>query len=472
MKSLTLFTLVLSTTLTACGGSSGEQVAGIDARGNPQPTAVVSRGTIAGFGSIIVNGVRYDTTNATIDADGSPGTQANLKVGQVVTVRGSLNDDSQTGVANSVTFADLVEGPISAIDAIAGTITVLGQLVIVDADTSFDDSISPASIDGLAVNDIVEVSGFFFANGSISATRIEDKPAGSEFEVTGQISNLTATTFQLNSLVVDYSGAQIDDFPGGSPQEGQLVEAKGTTFGGAGELMATRVEFKGNDLSADDGDQVEVEGFITRFVSATDFDVEGIPVTTTGATTYLNGTSADLAINRKVEVEGVIDANGRITASKIEIKLSNFIRIEGMVESLGAASVSIFGIEINVNNLTRYEDKSSADLETFGLADINVGDYLETRGYEDASGVVATRLEREDFDGEVAIRAFVDSVSEPNLTIRGVMIETNGGTVFRDVNDSPISATEFFAQAMGSLAEAVGTPSNGGIIADEVELED
>lgn len=471
MKSLTLFTLILSATMAACGGS-GEQVAGIDARGNPPRAAVVSKGTIAGFGSIIVNGVRYDTANATIDADGNPGIQADLKVGQVVIVHGTLDDGGQTGVADTVAFDDLVEGPVSAIDSVAGTITVLGQLVIIDADTSFDDSISPASIDGLAIDDIVEVSGFFLADGSISATRIEDKPAGSDFEVTGPVSNLTATTFQLNNLVVDYSAAQLDDFPGGSPQEGQLVEARGNSIGGAGELIATRVEFKGNDLGADDGDRVEVEGFITRFVSATDFDVEGIPVTTTGTTTYENGTSADLAINRKVEVEGVIDANGLITATKIEIKLSNFIRIEGMVETLAAASVTLFGIEINVNNLTRYEDKSSADLETFGLADINVGDYLETRGYEDASGVVATRLEREDFDGEVAIRAFVDSVSEPNFTIRGVMIETNGSTTFRDLNDLPISATEFFAQAMGSLAEAVGTPSNGGIIADEVELED
>ncbi|MGI9270841.1 MAG: DUF5666 domain-containing protein [Woeseiaceae bacterium] len=471
MKTLTIFTLVLTITLAACGGSS-QQMAGIDARGNLPPVGVVSKGTIAGFGSIIVNGVRYDTSNATINADGSPGVQGDLKVGQVVTVHGTLDNDPGTGVAATVTFDDLVEGPVSAIDTAAGTITVLSQLVIIDADTSFDDNISPASIDGLQINDIVEVSGFFLADGSISATRIEAKPAGSEFEVTGVVSNLMATTFQINNLVVDFSAAQLDDFPGGTPEDGQLVEAKGNSIGGAGQLEATRVEFKGNDLGADDGDQVEVEGFITRFVSATDFDVEGIPITTSGATVFENGTSADLAINRKVEVEGRIDANGIITATKIEIKLSNFIRIEGMVESLGASSVTIFGIQINVDSLTRYEDKSSADLETFGLANINVGNYLETRGYEDASGVVATRVEREDFDGEVAIRAFVDSVSEPNFTIHGVMIETNGNTVFRDLNDAPITATEFFAQAMGSLAEAVGTPSNGGIIADEVELED
>ena len=471
MKIFGISALVLSVTLAACGGG-GNSVAGIDARGGPTRVSTVAKGTITGFGSIIVNGVRYDTATANIDNDGIAGVLSDLNVGQVVVVKGTLDTGGATGLAESVSFGDLVEGPISAIDIVAGSITVLEQMVFIDADTSFDDSISPPSIGGLALNDTIEVSGFIRADGSISATRIEDKPAGTEFEVTGNISNLTASTFQINNLVVDFSAAQLDDFPGGILQDAQLVEAKGNSLGGAGELLGTRVEFKGNNLGADDGDHVEVEGFITRFVSASDFDIEGIPVTTSGATTFANGTAADLAINRKLEVEGTINAAGVIAASKVELKLSNFIRIEGLVEAKAAASVTIFGIQIGVSNLTRLEDKSAADVRPFGLTDVNVGDYLETRGYEDATGVVATRVEREDFNGNVALRAFVDSVSDPNFTIRSVIVETNGGTTFRDLNNQVISSTAFFGQAMGRLVEADGTPSNGGILADEVQLED
>jgi hypothetical protein len=471
MRFLKGITLSLSALLVACGGGGGEQVAGIDGRGDPNPVGVTSKGAISGFGSVIVNGVRYDTNSATFTIDGAAGTQSDLAVGDVVVLQGTVNDDGTSPTAATVTFDDAVEGPISAIDTTAGTITVLGQLVRIDADTSFDDSISPASIDGLSINDIVEVSGFVLADGSISATRVEDKPAGSEFEVTGIVSNLAGMSFDINDLEVDFSAAQLDDFPNGSPEEGQRVEAKGMNLGAGGELLASRVEFKGNDLG-DDGDQIELEGFITRFASATDFDVEGISVTTTGATTFENGTAADLALNRKVEVEGSVDASGLITATKVELKLSNFIRIEGRVDSVAASSVVIFGVTINTDLLTRFEDKSSADLQVFDLSDIAVGDYLETRGYEDASGVVATQVEREDFDGEVAIRAFVDSVNDPNFTIRGVSIETNGATVFRDLNEQVISAGAFFGQAMGSLVEANGSESNGGILAEEVELED
>ena len=285
--------------ISACGGSGGNNnsTAGIDGRGGAAPVAVVSRGTITGFGSIVVNGVRYDTTNAIFGIDGRGGQQSDLAVGDVVLVEGTVNEDGTNPVADRVTFDDAVEGPISAIDLAAQTLTVLGQLVRIDADTSFDDSIAPRSLEGLAVNDVVEVSGFSLADGSISATRIEPKPPGGELELTGIVSNAEATTFEINGFVVDFSAAMLENFPGGAPENGQLVEAKGMTIGGAGQLLATEVEFKGSEFG-DEGDQAELEGFITRFVSASDFDVEGIPVTTNGQTTYENGTSADLALNR------------------------------------------------------------------------------------------------------------------------------------------------------------------------------
>jgi len=457
--------------LVACGGGGNEQVAGIDGRGSPVAVGVVSKGTITGFGSVILNGVTYNTSSATFTIDGNAGSQSDLAVGDVVVLRGSVNDDGTSPRADSITFDDTVEGPVEVVNLAASTFTVLGQLVHVDADTSFDDNINPASLEGINVNDVVEVSGFFLADGSISATRIEAKPAGGEFEVTGLVNNLAGMTFQINNLVVNFGGAQLDDFPGGAPENGQLVEAKGSGFNGADELLATRVEFKGNDLNADNGDRMEIEGFITRFGSATDFDVEGVSVTTDGSTTFVNGTPADLALNRKVEVEGSVDASGRIIATKVEIKLSNFIRIEGIVDATTANSVTIFGIATNVNALTRLEDKSAADLASFALSNVNVGDYLETRSYEDASGIVATRIERDDFDGDVAIRAFVDSVSDPNFTIRGVSIETNGATVFRDFDGSALQPNQFFGQAMGRLVEATGSQNNGGITAAEVELQ-
>lgn len=467
--------LVLAALLAGCGGGS-ETVAGIDAGGTPDPVAtnIVSSGTITGFGSIIVNDVHYDTSDAQFVVDGAAASQSALAVGDVVVVQGTLSDDGTTGTASSVTFDDAVEGPVSAIDLAGSTLTVLGQLVHVDADTSFDDSIIPASLEGLTPDDIVEVSGFLRADGSIAATRIEAKPAGEEFEVTGSVTNLDtgALTFTIGGLTVDYSAAQLDDFPGGAPEEGQVVEARGAALGAAGELPATRVEFKGNDFPGDAGDRVEVEGFITRFVSASDFDVEGRPVTTDGGTVFENGTSADLGLNRKVEVEGVLDDAGVIDASEVELKQAGFIRIVSTVESIGSDRLTVLGIEVRVDTSTRMEDKSDAGVEPFTLQDLAVGDFVEVRGFEDADGVKASLLEREDPENTVELRGFVESASSPDFVILGVTIRTDGGTVFRDLNDAVIDSATFFGQADGRLVEADGTLGNGVILAEEVELED
>lgn len=454
----------------ACGGG-GEKVAGIDSRGNPTPAVgVVSKGTITGFGSVIQNGVTYNTNNASFTIDGSAGVQSDLAVGDVVVIEGTLNDGANP-TANSVTFDDAVEGPISTIDLVAETMIVLGQLIRVDAATSFDDSISPRSLEGLALNDVVEVSGFVLADGSISATRIETKPAGGELEVTGTVSNAGANSFEINGLVVDFSMAMLDNFPNGSPENGQRVEAKADGLGGSGELIATRVEFKGSDLG-EDGDHAEVEGFITRFDSAVDFDVEGVPVTTNAQTQYENGTSTDLALNRKVEVEGDIDASGVIVADKIEFKAAGNVRIESLVEDVQADQLTALGIVMRVNESTRYEDSSSADLDVFNLSHISVNDYVEIRGYEDAGGVIATLIERDDFRGEVALRGFVDSTNSPDFTILGVTISTNAATDFSDNDGSVLDSAQFFAQAMGRLVEASGVLNGAFIVAAEVEFEE
>ena len=267
------------------GGGSGDSLTPPPT--TPPPSGGIGRngvavGPITTFGSIVVNGVRYETNSATFLLDGVAGTQDDLKVGQIVSVKGTINDDGTTGTADEVTFDDSVKGPVESVDLALKRLVVLGQTVLVSLDTSFDDSFSPASLEGVAVGQIVEVSGQFNANGNIVATRIEPKPAGTMFEVHGTVTGLDtmAQTFSLNALVVDYSSATLDNFVGGQIAEGDFVEAKGMALGAAGELLATKVELESLLPDTADGDRVEIEGFITRFVSAQDFDVAGVPVTT------------------------------------------------------------------------------------------------------------------------------------------------------------------------------------------------
>jgi len=480
LKLPTLMWLFALATVAGCDGTDTSSepsalIAGISGNG-----VAIAIGPVATFGSIVVNGVHYDTTNTIFMIDGSAATEADLKVGQIVFVKGAINADLASGNADSVDADDNVTGPIDSIDLARSQLIVMGQLVFVNADTSFDNNISPASLEGLAVDDIVEVSGFFTAEGATEATRIEKKPAGTRFEVHGFVSNHDATNFifSINDLVVDYSNASLDDFPSGQISDDDFVEAKGNNIGTSDQLVANSVEFEGAGIDADEGDHVEVEGLITRFVSETDFDVAGIAVTTNGDTEFEGGGAADLALNIKVEVEGTLDANGILVADKVDIRRSKAVRATAVVDSVNAAdnTLVMLGITFVTDNLTRFEDKSSADLRPLTINDITAGDYLEIRGAETPAGsgqILASILEREDLDSETILQGFVSNVADPTVTILGVTIETNGA-VFEDVDDNTISAVEFFNQVdVNSLVKAKGTESSATTItASEVEFED
>lgn len=463
--------------VAGCGGTSdpsptGPPVGGISGNG-------IAIGPISTFGSIVVNGVRYDTANATFTIDGNAATESDLKVGQIIVIRGTIDSDLANGTAGTVVIDDNVTGPIDSIDRALNQLVVLGQLVLVNADTSFDNNISPASLDGLTAGDIVEVSGFFTASGDIEATRIEMKPAGTQFEVHGTVSALDATNFlfSIGGLRIDYSSATLDDFQGSPIGDGDFVEAKGTEFRASGELIASSIELENVGINGDEGDHVEIEGLITRFVSETDFDVSGIAVTTDGGTVFEGGVAADLGLNIKVEVEGELNAAGILVADKVDIRRGKAVRSVAVVDSVDAAANSLvmLGITFTTDELTRFEDKSDADLRPLTINDISAGDYLEVRGTEFPAGsgqVQTTILERDDLDTRTILQGFVEAVGNSTLTILGVSIDTSGA-IFRDLDDSIITAAEFFnLVGVGSLVKARGTETGDTMIAaTEMELE-
>ncbi len=448
--------LGLTAALFACGGGGGMGGSGTPPVSTAAP-ASVSVGAITGFGSVHLNGKRFQTTSATITIDGQAATQGDLHVGDVIEVKGHHDATSGDDVADEIEMHTDVQGPVTSIDVVGGTLVVLGQSVVVSADTSFDDSVSPASLAGLAVGDILEVSGMRAANGDIDATRIERKPAGTMFRVIGTASATdgTAKSLAINALAVDFTAATLVDFPSTGPKDGDLVEADGTTLGAAGQLLATRLELRtGKELKADHDGDAEFEGLVTRFASATDFDVAGRAVTTSATTTFEGGTAADLALNVRVEVEGAVDSTGVLAATTVRIERQATVRLLAQADSVDATAgtVTVLGITVSVTAMTRFEDHGAQKVNTFSLGDVHSGDWLEIRGAESPAGsnlLVASRLERREAGTSVRLGGIVKTATAPNFTVLSVTVATTPTTQFKDATRAATTATAFFTGLVG-----------------------
>jgi len=292
-------------------------VAGIDGSG----ARIYANGPIQAFGSVVLNGIHYDIAGAEIRVNGELATEDDLAIGQVVTVQ-AVGDAKGGAVAESVDFESDLRGPITALDAVNARLTVLGQDIRVGPETVLDLG-AGADLSTLQAGDRVEISGFRGAGSVISASYVKRASAADGLRILGPVRNLDvgAHTFTIGALTVDYTSAGlIEGFPVGEPRNGDRVLAEGPSLNGSGALVAVGLRYFEPEAADREGQEAEVEGLITRFVSATDFDIAGKPATTTPQTIYEGGSAADLALDAKIQIEGRFDTNGTIVARKIEVK--------------------------------------------------------------------------------------------------------------------------------------------------------
>jgi hypothetical protein len=139
-----------------------------------------------------------------------------------------------------------VEAVTEAVDATAGTLTVLGITVRTDAATSFEDK-SPAELRPFSLRDInpgdpVRVVGSETSGGTLLATRIARTEPHDELKLRGVASNLADPQFTVLGVTI-LTDAQTDienDFF--STADGRRVHVEGDTM--TGSFLAEKVEIK------------------------------------------------------------------------------------------------------------------------------------------------------------------------------------------------------------------------------------
>jgi hypothetical protein len=455
-REIIVMCLGLAGVLTGCGGGGGGGGDAALSSGTVTATGV-SSGAITGFGSVFVNGVKFNTDSAEVfRGDDQLNDVRELSIGMLVRVEGDLD----RRIANRVRFEEDVKGPADGA-ASGDRFSVMGQTVITDAGTVFNNT----SLAAIAAGDVLEISGLRNADDDIVARYVEGKagPASvNRYSLVGNVRNLdtNARTFLIDGLTVDYGVAQVNDLPGGNPTEGQLVEVKDDNkayLAGSLALAATAVEPRnrlGNGVST--GAKVEVERLVTRVNSSNEFELGELLVRTGPSTSFLFGSPDGIAVGARLEVEGIIDGNGVLQATKVKFE-DNGLRIQAHVDPLGvdagSGTVTLLGVTVAVDGATSMEDKRDG-VSPFGIGAIGDSDYLEIRGFRAANGVfIATELIRDQDDARAEMRSPVTNVDAVAGTVEilGITINTDGSTRFRDEDDQPITASQFFGALVGGL---------------------
>lgn len=340
--------IALGGLLAACGG--GTEAPG--AAPQPQGGGTVVSGTITGFGSVIIDGVRYpeaDGTTVAQDVDGrseAAVTMASVKVGQQV--EAALDGD---GRVTKLLVRAAARGPVESVDTAASTFKVAGQTIKVEASgdsaTIFEGASGLADLTG---GTWVEVHGTLDADGNFVATRVEVAPAGGVIRVraAGLVKDLSGDTFKLGDLTVDFSGAVIK--PDGSTIANDVLVFVYSDQLPVGDTLTAKVVRVARKPSLE-GRTLHIGGLVAE--ASTDgrtFKVNGLRVDATSA--ELKGGQkpqwTDVQDMKLVRVEGTLgsDSSGPLlTATRVWlIPASEQRRIQLIGQVTDYANLSSFKV--------------------------------------------------------------------------------------------------------------------------------
>jgi hypothetical protein len=370
--------------LAGCGGGGGDGGSSPFGTGSAASSSFAA-GTIAGFGSVIVNGVRFDDSRARVsDDDGQAADASALRLGMRVEIQGGAVNDDGSGPraeAREIRFGSELVGPVSAIDAAARSLVVLGQTVLVLDTTVIDDRLA-GGFAAITVGSVLEVHGTRDAiTGAITATRIEPKAAAAAFKLRGAIAALdtAAKTFTIGGALISYATVT----PAPALASGMIVRVRLQTVPVAGAFVATRID--GAAPRVDDADEAEIEGTITSFTSSGSFSVNGIPVDARKAS-FPNG-MVGLVLGAEVEVHGT-SSNGAVMASSVKVETDAERHAEGFELHGAITAIDTAAKTFVLRGVTVSYGSGSVDFREGTAEQLAVGVQLEVRGMLSADGTM------------------------------------------------------------------------------------
>ena len=446
-----LCSLVLSALLlNACGGGSVASVilSGIGGTG-------IVFGPITAFGSVYVNGNKFEIIDSEFDVDGNTGAdQSNLRLGMVVKLEVETENGVYTGKALKVSYDDEIEGPLTNVQPDLGdpaikTGFIFGQKITFNETTTIFEGTSFGALgeeNNPAFEDIVEISGFRSAAGIVATyvRFIDDLNLGTtEVELRGSILNLMGTapsqTFKIGGIDIATSGNTLIEVPGGVLVEPLFVEVKGVILS-LTSILASRIEQEDEDFD-EEVDDISLQGVVSSFTNIGNFFIGSQRVDAIGAQFLPAGLEFMDLTDMNIEVEGEI-IGGTLFAEEVEAREGNtkLRSTVGLVNLAGGSFQVTYPtvplqsvVTVHTDGQTLFEDDVGSPIMTapFSLDDLANSDFVRVEGREEGGVVIATVVRRTSSSSSLRLEGAVD-IHDPNnsVTILGVEYPVDSSTIY------------------------------------------
>ncbi len=389
---------------------------------------LIAYGPITQFGSIYVNGEKYEIDEAEFEFVNGTGV-TDLSIGMMVQVNADWQQQIN-GVFNAqkVTFDHQIEGPIKAV-VHNGEITlldILGSVVVVSSDTIVDQSI----LSGFKVGSVVSVSGISNEKDQLMATyitlRSDTYSEGQQVELESTITGINEQDqiIVLNTMHVDVSWSTWKKGSLQSVQVGTRVEVVGQYDAASKRVIARKVRVKNNDLSVNKGNKLSMDTIISRYKSINQFRLNGYMSNASNAE-FLQGEPSNLGNGVRVRATGFINVDGIFEVHTVRIRPDVNFAVKTQVSSINRLTGEISFLNLNAYTQpdTVYQSKLKSPNKYFSIDDISPGDWIEIKGVEEDSGLTISQIFALRNKRQMIIKGQVTKGTNDRLLLLGIEIQ-------------------------------------------------
>lgn len=369
--------VLAGTALTGCGGG-GNLLAALPGTGGTG--AVFAQGVIAGFGSVIVNGTKFDDQLATVTLDGAAGSSGDLRLGMVAEIKGQRSATAALGTASSIEVWTIAQGQVTAL--VSGGFVLAGMTILCDTATALD---GMNSLTELALDDTLVVWGLPKAADARTWTATRVSRVDRMVWIAAGATVVSSGNFQMHEENPMLNGMHLVGNAMASMTVGTWVRVEGSlTAPSTLTVNAMRVLGVAPALQSDDG--MELEGYVTAITSSTRFML-GLTEVDASA---LNPVPI-MTVGDRIEVYGSWSAAGVMVASSVNQQSETQLHASE-ITGIVTAFVSVADFVVRGEHC----DASQAVFSHGTAADLRQNVLVKVEGTRDGAMLKVLSLEFED----------------------------------------------------------------------------